>query len=45
MIVSPHSAALVPAEPERVLDLFLDNLRRRLAGEELRNRVDPQAFY
>ncbi len=45
VILSPHTAALVPAEPERVLDLFLDNLRRRLAGEELRNRVDPQAFY
>jgi phosphoglycerate dehydrogenase-like enzyme len=45
VIVSPHSAALVAAEGERVLEVFCDNLRRYLAGEPLRNRVDPQGYY
>lgn len=45
VIVSPHSAALVTAEPERVLELFIDNLGRYLEGEPLRNQVDLEAFY
>lgn len=45
VIVSPHAAALVPAEAERVLQLFVDNLRRYLDGEQLRNAVDPAASY
>jgi phosphoglycerate dehydrogenase-like enzyme len=45
VIISPHDAALVPAEPERVMELFLDNLRRHLEGEPLRNRVDLDALY
>jgi phosphoglycerate dehydrogenase-like enzyme len=45
VILSPHSAALVTAEPVRVMELFRDNLRRYLEGEPLRNRVDLRAFY
>ncbi len=30
---------------ERTLDLFIDNLRRYRAGEELRNVVDLEAGY
>jgi phosphoglycerate dehydrogenase-like enzyme len=45
VILSPHDTALVPAEPERIMDLFLDNIRRYLAGEPLRNRVNLDAFY
>jgi phosphoglycerate dehydrogenase-like enzyme len=45
VVLSPHDAALVPAEPERVMDLFLDNLRRHLEDQPLRNRVDLDALY
>jgi phosphoglycerate dehydrogenase-like enzyme len=45
VILSPHDTALVLAEPERVMDLFLDNLRRYLDGEPLRNRVNLDSFY
>lgn len=45
VIVSPHGAALTDAEDERALEVFADNLRRYLAGEPLRNRVDPEALY
>ncbi len=45
VILSPHDTALVPAEPVRVMELFLDNLGRYLAGEPLRNRVDLESFY
>jgi phosphoglycerate dehydrogenase-like enzyme len=45
VILSPHGAALVTAEPVRVLELFLDNLRRYLDGEPLRNEVDSEALY
>ncbi|MEA2134565.1 MAG: hypothetical protein QOC68_2474 [Solirubrobacteraceae bacterium] len=45
VIVSPHNAALVEAEEARVVDLFCDNLRRRLEGEPLRNELDPEVLY
>lgn len=45
VIVSPHTAGSSPRSLERVLDLFLDNLRRFLAGEPLRNVVDKRAGY
>jgi phosphoglycerate dehydrogenase-like enzyme len=45
VVLSPHDTALVPAEPERVMDLFLDNLRRYLDGEPLHNRVSLDGFY
>jgi phosphoglycerate dehydrogenase-like enzyme len=45
VIVSPHNAALVEAEEARVVDLFIDNLRRRREGEPLRNELDPEVLY
>ncbi len=45
VLVSPHTSALSPREDERIVALFLDNLRRYLAGEPLRNVVEPGAWY
>jgi phosphoglycerate dehydrogenase-like enzyme len=45
VIISPHTAALSPRENERIVRLFTDNVKRYLAGEPLRNRVDPTHFY
>jgi hypothetical protein len=45
VIISPHDAARVPAEEGRQVELFCDNLRRDLAGEALRNRVDLELLY
>ena len=45
MIVSPHDVALVEAEEPRIVELFIDNLRRRRAGEPLRNALDPEVLY
>ncbi|MCX8073912.1 MAG: D-2-hydroxyacid dehydrogenase [Candidatus Binatia bacterium] len=39
VLLSPHDAAGARGNRQRVSELFLDNLRRWLAGEELRNRV------
>lgn len=41
VLVSPHTAALSWRENHRIVDLFIDNLRRYLDGEQLRHRVDP----
>jgi phosphoglycerate dehydrogenase-like enzyme len=45
VIVTPHDIALVDAEEPRIVDLFIDNLRRRLDGESLRNELDPEVLY
>jgi glyoxylate/hydroxypyruvate reductase A len=45
VLISPHAAALSTHENERIVALFVDNVHRYLAGERLRNRVHPQAFY
>ena len=45
VILSPHTAALSVRENERIVDLFVDNLRRYEEGRPLRNRVDPERFY
>jgi len=45
VIVSPHDTARVASEEARQVELFCDNLRRYLAGEELRNRVDLELLY
>jgi phosphoglycerate dehydrogenase-like enzyme len=45
VLVSPHSAAAVDTENARIVELFADNLRRYLAGEPLRNVVDPRLLY
>lgn len=45
VIVSPHGVALVEAEEPRIVELFIDNLRRHRAGEPLRNALDPEVLY
>jgi len=45
VIVSPHTAALSIHENARIVDIFCENLRRYLAGEELVSRVRPGVFY
>ena len=45
VILSPHTAALSVNENARVVDLFAENLRHYLAGEELVSRIRPGVFY
>lgn len=45
LILSPHTAANVDAENSRIVELFIGNLRRHLAGEELINLYDPASGY
>jgi phosphoglycerate dehydrogenase-like enzyme len=45
VMISPHTAALSIHENERLVELFVANLRRYLSGEELVGRVDPAHFY
>jgi phosphoglycerate dehydrogenase-like enzyme len=45
VLVSPHSASTSDRENRRITDLFCDNLRRYLAGEDLRNVLNPQRMY
>jgi glyoxylate/hydroxypyruvate reductase len=41
VLITPHSAATVARENARIVDLFLENLRRYRAGQELLNRWRP----
>jgi len=45
LIITPHYAGVTPHYHERALDVFLDNLDRYIAGEELRNVVDKDLGY
>jgi D-3-phosphoglycerate dehydrogenase len=45
VIISPHTAALSWHENERIVELFAENLRRYLRGDELLSRVDTSLFY
>ena len=45
VLVTPHAAALSARENERIVDLFVDNLRRYLDGRPLRNVVEPGVYY
>jgi phosphoglycerate dehydrogenase-like enzyme len=45
VILSPHTAALSVNENARIVELFAENLRRYLAGDELVSRIKPDAFY
>jgi glyoxylate/hydroxypyruvate reductase A len=45
VLVSPHTASTVDAENRLITDLFIDNLRRWLAGSPLRNVYDRAAGY
>lgn len=45
VLLSPHTAGLSVRENERIVDLFCENLRRYLAGDELLSRVHPALLY
>jgi phosphoglycerate dehydrogenase-like enzyme len=45
VLVSPHAAALSEHENERIVELFVANLRRFLDGEPLANAVEPGVWY
>jgi phosphoglycerate dehydrogenase-like enzyme len=45
VLVSPHSASTSDRENARITDLFVDNLRRWLKGEELLNVLDATRMY
>jgi phosphoglycerate dehydrogenase-like enzyme len=45
VLVTPHAAALSARENERITELFVDNLRRYLDGQPLRNIVEPGVYY
>jgi phosphoglycerate dehydrogenase-like enzyme len=45
VIVTPHISGGTPRYMERAVVLFCDNLRRYVAGEPLRNVVDPMRGY
>lgn len=45
VILTPHIAGLTPAYNERALALFIENVRRYVAGEPLLNAVDQNAGY
>ena len=44
-IVTPHNGASTPSTRQRGIDIFVDNLRRYVAGRPLVNVVDKQAGY
>jgi D-2-hydroxyacid dehydrogenase (NADP+) len=44
-VITPHLAGSSPRSHDRLIDLFCENLRRYLAGEQLLNVVDKAAGY
>jgi len=45
VILSPHTAALSPHEDERIVELFIDNVRRLDDGQPIRNRITAARRY
>ncbi len=45
VIISPHSASTVEGENQAIVDIFSANLRAYLAGQELRNVLQPGRLY
>lgn len=45
VILSPHTAALSPRENERIVELFVDNVRRLDDGRPVRNRITAARPY
>jgi phosphoglycerate dehydrogenase-like enzyme len=45
VMVTPHSSGVFPGWDLKALELFAENLKRRLAGEPLVNIVDPARGY
>ncbi|HVC35599.1 MAG TPA: D-2-hydroxyacid dehydrogenase [Chloroflexota bacterium] len=44
-IITPHNGATTRQTRQRGIDIFVDNLKRYVAGQPLRNVVDKQAGY
>lgn len=45
VLITPHTAGSSPRSHARLMDLFCENLRRHVAGEELLNVVDKTEGY
>jgi phosphoglycerate dehydrogenase-like enzyme len=45
VLLTPHAGALSLRENERIVELFVDNLRRYLDGRPLRKVVEPGVYY
>jgi len=45
VVITPHTAGSSPRSHARLMDLFCENLRRYIAGEELLNAVDKAEGY
>jgi phosphoglycerate dehydrogenase-like enzyme len=45
LIITPHVAGLVPDYLDRVLEIFIDNMRRLEDGKPLRNEIDRARGY
>jgi glyoxylate/hydroxypyruvate reductase len=45
VLISPHSASTVERENQRIVDVFIENLRRWLDGRPLLNRFDRSRGY
>ncbi|MBI2328238.1 MAG: D-2-hydroxyacid dehydrogenase, partial [Chloroflexi bacterium] len=45
VLLSPHISGSLEDNLERTTDIFLENLRRYLNGEKLRNVVDKKKGY
>lgn len=45
IIITAHTSGATPRFQERLFELFTDNLRRYIAGDELRNVVDQERGY
>jgi phosphoglycerate dehydrogenase-like enzyme len=45
VLVTPHAVALSARENERIVELFVANLRRYLDGEPLAKVVEPDVYY
>jgi len=45
VVFAPHTMALSWRENERLVDLFIENLRRFDRGDALLNRIDTEEFY
>jgi phosphoglycerate dehydrogenase-like enzyme len=45
VLISPHTSALSVHENERIVELFCENLRRYLRGDELLSRIRTSVFY
>jgi phosphoglycerate dehydrogenase-like enzyme len=45
VLISPHSASTVPDENARIVDIFVENLRRFLGDKPLKNEFVPERGY